>query len=336
MQTLVLKPNENNIKIACDLLNNSQVVSLPTETVYGLFANALSEEACKEIFKAKDRPMDNPLIVHISDYDMLNRVAKNINSDAKKLMDAFWPGPLTIILEKKDEIPDAVSAGLKTVGVRMPSNPVALEVIKKSNLPLAGPSANRSGRPSPTNASYVYNDLKERIPLILDGGDSNIGLESTVISLVGDEIIIYRPGFVTKNDIEEVLKKSVKLSDGIYEELKNDKTALSPGLKHKHYSPKAEITIVNANFAEIHKLALKEKASILCFDEYLYECEVWAIGYGSEKNSSEQAAKLFTALRRLDEIGAKKVYAMMPNLDGVGLAVYNRLLRAAAFRVINL
>ncbi len=335
MQTLVLKPNENNIKLACELLNNSQVVSLPTETVYGLFANALNHIACEGIFKAKDRPMDNPLIVHISDYDMLDRVAKNISEDAKKLMDAFWPGAITLILEKQDEIPNAVSAGLNTVGVRMPSNPVALEVIKKSNLPLAGPSANRSGRPSPTNSEYVFKDLQGRIPLILDGGDSSIGVESTVISLV-DDIIIYRPGFVTKSDIEEVLGKSVKMSDGIYEELSEDKIALSPGLKHKHYAPKAEITIVNASFKDIHELALKEKATILCFDEYLKETEVWAIGYGSEKNSSEQAVKLFTSLRKLDEIGAKKVFAMMPNLDGVGLAVYNRLLRAAAFRVINI
>ncbi len=335
MQTLVLKPNEENIKLACELLNNSQVVSLPTETVYGLFANALNHSACEGIFKAKERPMDNPLIVHISDYDMLNRVAKNINEDAKKLMDAFWPGAITLILEKQDEIPSAVSAGLKTVGVRMPSNPITLEVIKKSNLPLAGPSANRSGRPSPTNAEYVYKDLNGRIPLILNGGDSSIGLESTVISLV-DDIIIYRPGFVTQKDIEEVLGKKVKLSDGVYEEISEGKTVLSPGLKHKHYAPKAEITIVNASFEKIHSLALKEKAAILCFDEYLKSSEVWAVGFGSETNSNQQAVKLFTSLRKLDEIGAKKVFAMMPNLDGVGLAVYNRLLRAAAFRVINL
>ncbi len=335
MQTLVLKPSENNIKLACELLLDSQVVSLPTETVYGLFANALSQKASEGIFKVKDRPMDNPLIVHISDYDMLNRVAKNISSDAKKLMEAFWPGALTIILEKKDEVPNAVSAGLNTVGVRMPSNPVTLEIIKKSNLPLAGPSANRSGRPSPTTADYVYKDLNGRLPLILDGGSSKIGVESTVISLV-DDIVIYRPGFVTKKQIEEVLEKEVKLSDGIYEEISENIAVLSPGLKHKHYAPKADITIVNASFKDVHNLAIKENATILCFDEYLKECKVKAVSYGSEFNSNEQALNLFSSLRKLDEIKAEKVFAMMPNLEGVGLAVYNRLLRAAAFRVINI
>lgn len=336
MDTKILKPTQDSIKEACEIIKNGGVVAIPTETVYGLFADATKADACANIFKAKERPQDNPLIVHVCDYDMLNKVALEVPEDAIKLAEAFWPGPLTMILKKRDIIPDQTSAGLDTVGIRMPSNPVILEMISKTGLPLAGPSANRSGRPSPTDALTVYNDMNGRIPMVLDGGNCKIGVESTVISLAGEKPILFRPGYVTAKQIEEVLGKEIIISKGISEELKRGEKVLSPGLKHKHYAPKAEVVIVNAPFEKYKELVEKENATALCFDEYCDKLDVKTVSYGSVKDSASQAVQLFHALRQLDEIDATKVYAMMPSTEGVGLAVYNRLLRAAAFRVVNL
>ena len=336
MDTRILKPTQEGIQLACEIISAGDVVAIPTETVYGLFADATKADACANIFKAKDRPQDNPLIVHISDYEMWQDTVAEIPEDAMKLAEAFWPGPLTIILKKKDIIPDEVTAGMDTVGIRMPSHPVVLEIISKTRLPLAGPSANRSGRPSPTDAQTVYNDMDGRIPLVLDGGECNIGVESTVVSLAGDRPILFRPGFITKAQMEDVLHKEVILSKGITEELAKDEKVLSPGLKHKHYAPKAEVTIINGEFEKYRQLVETENATALCFDEYADKINAKTVCYGSEKDSATQAVKLFHALRQLDEIGAGKVYAMMPSTEGVGLAVYNRLLRAAGFRVVNL
>ena len=336
MDTRILKPTQEGIQLACDIISAGDVVAIPTETVYGLFADATKADACANIFKAKDRPQDNPLIVHISDYEMWQDTAAEIPEDAMKLAEAFWPGPLTIILKKKDIIPDEVTAGMDTVGIRMPSHPVVLEIISKTRLPLAGPSANRSGRPSPTDAQTVFNDMDGRIPLVLDGGECNIGVESTVVSLAGEQPILFRPGFITKAQMEDVLHKEVILSKGITEELAKDEKVLSPGLKHKHYAPKAEVTIINGEFEKYRQLVETENATALCFDEYADKINAKTVCYGSEKDSATQAVKLFHALRQLDEIGAGKVYAMMPSTEGVGLAVYNRLLRAAGFRVVNL
>jgi len=336
LETKILKPTRESIREACEIIKNGDVVAIPTETVYGLFADATKADACANIFKAKDRPQDNPLIVHISDYEMLNDIAAEIPEDAMKLAEAFWPGPLTIILKKKDIIPDTTSAGLDTVGIRMPSNPVVLEIISKTRLPLAGPSANRSGRPSPTDAQTVFNDMNGRIPLVLDGGECNIGVESTVVSLAGKTPVLFRPGYITKAQMEDVLHKEVQLSRGITEELSVDDKVLSPGLKHKHYAPKAEVVIINSDFEKYKELVEKENATALCFDEYKDKLNVNTVCYGSQTDSASQAVRLFHALRELDEIGAGRVYAMMPSTEGVGLAVYNRLLRAAAFRVVNL
>ena len=336
MDTRILKPTQEGIQLACEIISAGDVVAIPTETVYGLFADATKADACANIFKAKDRPQDNPLIVHISDYEMWQDTVAEIPEDAMKLAEAFWPGPLTIILKKKDIIPDEVTAGMDTVGIRMPSHPVVLEIISKTRLPLAGPSANRSGRPSPTDAQTVFNDMDGRIPLVLDGGECNIGVESTVVSLAGEQPILFRPGFITKAQMEDVLHKEVILSKGITEELAKDEKVLSPGLKHKHYAPKAEVTIINGEFEKYRQLVETENATALCFDEYADKINAKTVCYGSEKDSATQAVKLFHALRQLDEIGAGKVYAMMPSTEGVGLAVYNRLSRAAGFRVVNL
>ena len=336
METEFLKVTQESIEKTCDIIKNGDVAAIPTETVYGLFADATKSEACAKIFKAKDRPQDNPLIVHICDYDMLREVAAEVPEDAIKLAEAFWPGPLTMILKKSDLIPNSVSASLDTVGIRMPSNPVILEVISKTRLPLAGPSANRSGRPSPTDGQTVYDDMVGRIPMVLDGGSCNIGVESTVISLAGEQPILFRPGYITQKQLSQVLGKEVVLSHGITEELGKDEKVLSPGLKHKHYAPKAEVVIVNAPFEKYKEFVEKEKATAMCFEEYKDKINAPVVCYGSEKDSASQAVNLFSALRELDKIGADKVYAMMPSTEGVGLAVYNRLLRAAAFRVVNL
>ncbi|MBQ7283508.1 MAG: threonylcarbamoyl-AMP synthase [Oscillospiraceae bacterium] len=336
METLLAKPSQQIIEKACTLIKDKQVVALPTETVYGLFADATSSHACENIFKAKERPMDNPLIVHICDYDMLHKVAAEVTEDAMKLAETFWPGPLTIILKKSDIIPTEVSAGLDTVGIRMPRTPIILEVISKTGLPLAGPSANRSGRPSPTNAQYVYEDLKDRIPLIIDDGSCDVGVESTVVSLAGEKPIIFRPGYVTQAQIAEVLGREVELSKGITEELMSDDKVLSPGLKHKHYAPKCEVTIINASFEKYKEKVEADGAVAFCFEEYMPNLNCQCVPYGKENDSASQAVGLFTALRHLDEIGAEKAYAIMPTMDDVGLAVYNRLLRSAEFRVVNL
>lgn len=336
METLLAKASQHIVDKACEYIENKQVVALPTETVYGLFANATSSVACEAIFKAKERPMDNPLIVHICDYNMLQKVAADIPEDALKLAEVFWPGPLTIILKKTSLIPDEVSAGLDTVGIRMPQNPVILEIISKTGLPLAGPSANRSGRPSPTNAQYVYDDLKGRIPLIIDGGSCKVGVESTVLSLAGDEPVIFRPGYVTQKQISEVLGKEVKLSKGITEELKSEDKVQSPGLKHRHYAPKCQVTIINASFEKYKEKVENDGAVAFCFEEYAEKLDCQSVTYGRYNDSASQAANLFTALRKLDEVGAKVAYATMPSMDDVGLAVYNRLLRSAEFRVVNL
>ena len=341
METMIervdaLQPDAQIMERAGKLIAAGELVAFPTETVYGLGGDALLPEAAAKIYAAKGRPSDNPLIVHIADFSDMERVAREVPEQAKKLADAFWPGPLTIILKKSGLIPDSVSAGLDTAGIRMPSNPVVLEIISKTRLPLAGPSANRSGRPSPTDAQTVYNDMNGRIPLIIDGGSCDIGVESTVVSLAGEKPILFRPGFITKEQLEEVLGKEVILSKGISEELKSDDKVLSPGLKHKHYAPKREVTIVNAPFEKYRELCEKDGAVALCFDEYVDRLNVKCVSYGGEKDSASQAVKLFSALRKLDEIKAEKVYAMMPSTEGVGLAVYNRLLRSAAFRVVNL
>lgn len=343
MQTEILPAlsgeNELNtaaVDRAAALLQAGEVVGIPTETVYGLAANALDEQAVAEIFRAKGRPQDNPLIVHISAFAQIGELVSEIPEAVKKLADAFWPGPLTVILPKSNKIPDAVSAGLPSVAVRMPSHPVARAVIARAGVPLAAPSANLSGSPSPTNAKYVFDDMQGRIPLILDGGSSAVGVESTVITLCTEVPRVLRPGGVTVEQLRAVLGE-VQVDDAVLHQLKAGETAASPGMKYKHYAPRAEITVVRGTLAQFQSfVASKEKdAFVLCFageEKYFPH----TVTYGAAENDSEQANRLFDALRELDEQGAKTVYARCPSLSGVGLAVYNRLIRAAGFHLIEL
>ena len=244
MQTKVLKPTPESLALAAEILQKGGLVAFPTETVYGLGADATNAEAAKAIFAAKGRPADNPLIVHISNLSMLPEIVSSVPEAAQKLMNAFWPGPLTIIMPKGKKIPYAVTAGLETVAVRFPVHPDAQAMIERCGLPIAAPSANLSGKPSPTTAAHVFEDMDGRIPLILDGGPCQVGLESTVVDATHGHIILLRPGGVTREMLEEALGEEVALGKGVMEPLADGEKALSPGLKHKHYAPKAEVKVV--------------------------------------------------------------------------------------------
>ena len=327
--------NTEAIEKAGEILRAGEVVAIPTETVYGLAANAYDGNAVSKIFKAKGRPQDNPLIVHIAKVETLSDLVAEVPEAAKKLAAAFWPGPLTMILPKSEKIPDAVSAGLPTVAVRMPSHPVAHAVIEAAGVPLAAPSANLSGSPSPTNAKYVLEDMHDRIPLILDGGSSAVGVESTVITLATARPRVLRPGGITVEQLRALLGE-VDVDDAVLHKLAEGVRAASPGMKYKHYAPRADITIVKGSFAEFRRFVeTKEKdAFVLCFageEKYFPH----AVTYGREDDGLSQANRLFDALRELDEQGANTVYARCPALSGVGLAVYNRLIRAAGFKIVE-
>ena len=339
MDTQLLKPTKEAINLAVKLIKQGEVVGVPTETVYGLAGDSSNPQAIKKIFEAKGRPMDNPLICHISNMKMLKRVAKDVPEDAKKLAEAFWPGPLTIILPRGKGVCAQSCAGLDSVGVRIPSNKIAREIIEKSNTPFSAPSANISGLPSPTNAQSVYQDMQGKIPLIIDGGECDAGVESTVVSVLGDSPVILRPGIITKEDMEKVLNKEVQIARGVSQEIKVDEKVLSPGMKYKHYSPKAEVTILDGDidkFIEYVKNNYTPNTFAFCFIEELPLMPIPAISYGSIKDDKSQAHYLFNSLRKLDDLNAKKVYARCPKKTGVGLAVYNRLIRASGFKVIKL
>lgn len=337
METEVLNICEESLQKAALFLQDGQVVAMPTETVYGLAANAFCQEAIEKIFAAKARPQDNPLIVHIASFEDLYLVASNIPKKANILAKAFWPGPLSIIVPRRQTLAPNVSGGLLTVGVRMPAHPAARRLIKAAGVPLAAPSANMSGSPSPTSAAHVLQDMQGRIPLILDGGICPVGVESTVISLAGVPTVL-RPGFVTPDEIATVLQEDVLLAPGAESPPQDGFIPESPGMKYKHYSPKAEITIIDANFEGFSQFVLNQKNEqgifALCFDEEGEKLTIPAVTYGKKNDAKSQAAGLFCALRELDERGAKIVYARKPNTKGVGLAVRNRLLRAAGFREI--
>ena len=343
MQTLKLTNSKQDIKTAGKLLKDGELVAIPTETVYGLAADALNGEAVANIFKAKGRPMDNPLIVHIADLSQVDDLVAFVPPVLEDLAKAFWPGPLTVILEKSDLIPDEVSAGLDTVAIRMPSHPVARAIIKAAGTPLAAPSANTSGMPSPTTAAHVLHDMDGKISAVVDGGPCEVGVESTVLTLCTRVPRILRPGRVTPEDLFDVLG-DVDVDDAVLGQLAEGAVAASPGMKYKHYSPKAEVYIVDGSaegFAKYVNEKVAERAAdeaavaALVFDgeESLVNCVT--LPFGAEDDSLGQAEHLFDDLRRADELGVSDIYVRCPSAEGVGLAVMNRLLRAAEFRIIN-
>lgn len=334
--TRMLSSSDEDISFAADLIRKGEVVGMPTETVYGLAADATNPKAVKRIFEAKGRPSDNPLIVHISEVEMLYDIACEIPELAIRCADKLWPGPLTMVLTKKPIIPSVTSGGLDTVGVRFPSDETARRLISKSGKPLAAPSANLSGSPSPTTAKYVFDDMNGRIPAIIDGGACTVGVESTVISFQDDTIRLLRPGYVSVEMLHEITENII-IDKGVLEQLALSTAVSSPGMKYKHYSPKADIYIIKSGLIEFEQYVCDNRNdgdAVMLFDNEEIKLDLPTVHYGD--TVEKQAQRIFCALRECDEIGAKRVFARCPDTVGVGLAVYNRLLRAAAFRVIEL
>ena len=337
MNTQILSTTKEDMIKAAEIIKKGGLVAFPTETVYGLGANAFDEKAVKKIYKAKGRPSDNPLIVHVAEKHDIESLVQRVTPQAKAVINAFFPGPITIILPKSDKINNTVSGGLNTVAVRMPEHPVAQRLIMLAGVPIAAPSANTSGKPSPTKTQYVIDDLNGKVNAIIDGGQCKFGVESTVLSLV-DTPTILRPGAVTKEMLESVLGP-VRLANAVTEEVAENEAAPSPGMKYKHYSPKAKVIILEGSKEHYEKFVnmqgeIQERVVALCFKEDTVE--VPKLEFGASGDDLSQAKALFNALRQADKIGAKKVYARMPSKQGVGLAVYNRLIRAAGFKVIDL
>ena len=336
MTTLYLSSSPQDIEKAAHILKNDGIVAIPTETVYGLAGNALRGSCVKKIFEAKGRPSDNPLIVHISDISQWAPLVKAIPESAIALAEKFWPGPLTIILPKSDIIPDEICGGLDTVAVRMPSDKTARAIIDECSFPLAAPSANTSGKPSPTSADHVAADLDGRIDAVVNGGECSVGIESTVITLATDVPRLLRPGGITPEMLTEVLGE-IEIDDAVYNKLQEGAAAASPGMKYKHYSPGAEVILIKGSYENYISFARENADSttvLLCFEGEEVS-DIRCVTYGKKDDPSSQAKQIFDALRRLDEIGAKKVFARFPENEGVGLAVFNRLVRAAGFNILE-
>lgn len=338
LKTKILTTKDEDIDFAGEIIRQGGLVGFPTETVYGLGGNAFDANASEKIFKAKGRPNDNPLIVHISGLKQWYELVEEIPCEALKLAKRYWPGPLTIILKKKDCIPDATSGGLDTVAVRMPQNEVARKLIEKAGVPIAAPSANTSGMPSPTSAKYVIEDMSGKIDAVIDGGDCEVGVESTVITLVTEKPRLLRPGGITVSMLEEVLGE-IDVDPAVYDKLDDTQKASSPGMKYKHYAPKAKVILLKGDlekFAAYINDNADDETAALCFEGEEEKINVKCVTYGKEGEAVSQAKRIFSALREVDETGAKKVFARYPKREELGLAVYNRLIRAAAFQVIEL
>ncbi|WP_347451078.1 L-threonylcarbamoyladenylate synthase [Acetoanaerobium noterae] len=321
-----------------DMLKTGKTVVFPTETVYGLGANALDPEAAKKIYEAKGRPSDNPLIVHISKKEDVDFLAGNISQDAKLLMEAFWPGPLTLILDKSDNVPIETTGGLMTVAIRMPSNPIARKLIDLAGVPIAAPSANISGRPSITSSKYLVEELCERVDAIIISEDSEIGLESTVIDMTASTPVILRPGKIGKTEIEKILNKEIELDPSLKDENAAPK---SPGMKYKHYSPNATVIVVTGSLDEMkqkinQKLSLDKNKSdtvkVVCLEDRVSLYDDYGISWG--KNSQEAAKNLFKILRLMDEQNIEVVYFEALNSDEISEAVMNRLIKAAGNMIL--
>ena len=338
MKTEILKIDRNNIEDkliekAASNIRNGELVAFPTETVYGLGADGLNNQACLKIFKAKHRPADNPLILHISHISMLDNLVEEISDGHRKLFE-LWPGPMTLIFKKSKLIPDAVTAGGNTVAIRFPSDEIARKLISKSASPIAAPSANISGRPSPTKASDVYFDMDGVIPIILDGGQSNIGIESTVIDLSTEEATILRPGFYTYEFLKNIIP-DIKLDDSLVDDSKIPK---SPGQKYKHYAPKAKMKVFVGDKAVdiIEKLASTyskedKKIGILAFEEDKDKFNDYTfLSLGSKKDLTTMSHVLFSHLREMDKLGVDLILAEGVRENNLGKSIMNRMKKAAA------
>lgn len=339
MDTLKLYLNEDrekSIKTAAEILKNGGVVAIPTETVYGLAANACDKAAIESVFTAKGRPQDNPLIVHIDSMDMLNKVAVDIPEKAYICAEKFWPGPLTMVLSSAGYVSESVSAGLNTVAVRMPSDKTARDIISAAGIPLAAPSANISGSPSPVTAQHVLEDLNGKIDAVIMGQRCSVGVESTVIAIDENGARLLRPGAVTLEMLREIFP-DISVDKAILSEPEKGQQVASPGMKYKHYAPKTQLYLIEADSkAYCDFVNNKKDGAALCFSQEADNIKGQCFVYGGEKDEEAMAYELFEILRRLDEEGIKKAYVHAPGKEGMGLAVYNRLIRACAFRVIKI
>lgn len=323
---------------AATVIKNGGLLGIPTETVYGLGANALNEEACRNIYIAKGRPQDNPLIIHIPHESWLSRYCKNIPETAYALAKAFWPGPLTMILEKQENVPMATTGGLPTVGVRCPDHPVTLEIIRRADVPIAAPSGNLSGRPSPTTAQHMMEDMSGRIDGIVDGGPCGVGVESTIIDLTCTPPRLLRPGGLPLEALEAVLG-SIVVDKAVVQKLAEGEKPKAPGMAYRHYAPKAPVTVITGDSkksADYIRDHLSPTAGVICFHEFVAQFPDHAVhDLGHEADLAEQARHVFEALRTFDDTDVTEIFAQCPVGHGLGLAVENRLKKAAGFHVIE-
>lgn len=348
MNTKIYKIDFNNtnttqMEEAGNLIRTGELVAFPTETVYGLGGDALHPKAAKKIYEAKGRPSDNPLIVHVAEFADLERIAKEVPPQAKVLADAFWPGPLTMIVWKNEKVPYATTGGLDTVAVRMPNHPVALELIRKSGCLIAAPSANTSGRPSPTEASHVQEDMDGRIAMILDGGAVGIGIESTIIDLTETPPMVLRPGYITPEMLADVLGEEVVLDPAIIAS-DDTKKPKAPGMKYKHYAPKADMVIVdgkkdaviehiNVLCEQMHK-EYKKVAVIATEETKEFYCADIVLCMGKREDEDAIAKHMYKILRECDELKVDIIYSESFQTPRIGQAIMNRLLKAAGHQVV--
>ena len=338
MKTELLRPTE--LERAALILRTGGLVGIPTETVYGLGANGLNRLAVEDIFRAKGRPQDNPLILHIPDASWLEWYCEDVPDTARKLAKRFWPGPLTMILRRKPIVPDVVTAGLDTVGMRCPDHSVCRAVIRAAGVPIAAPSGNTSGKPSPTTARHMMDDMDGKIDAILDGGDCKVGVESTIVDLTCTPPRLLRPGGVPLEELRLVLGE-VEVDPAVTRPLGEGEQPKAPGMKYRHYAPKAPVTVVKGSPARSAQYILDHISDsywegVICFDEFAH----WFTDHpverlGGSADHFEHARRLFGALRAMDEFGVKHIWAQCPDTAGMGLAVVNRLDKAAGFHIVE-
>lgn len=350
MRTRILRVHpekfqNEELKEAGNILRSDGLVAFPTETVYGLGANALREKAAAKIYKAKGRPSDNPLIVHIADRKSIYELASEVSAKAEALAEAFWPGPLTLILPRADSVPLSTTGGLNTVAIRMPSHPVAQELIRQSGVYIAAPSANLSGRPSPTRADHVIEDLSGRIDMIIDGGEVGIGIESTIIDLTANVPMLLRPGYITVDMLRAVIGE-IAIDPAVESrEIRSDIVAKAPGMKYRHYAPKGQLTIVEGEAKKviscIHALVQQKqengyRVAVIATEETKdsYPADI-VYCIGSKKNEGSIAAGLYDMLREMDHLGAEYIFTESFEDDSLGQAIMNRMLKAAGYHLLK-
>lgn len=347
LNTLIVEVNDDQniaeLQLAGEIIKNGGLVAFPTETVYGIGANALDPAAVNKIYIAKGRPSDNPLIMHISQIDMLEAFVKEVKPEARKLMEAFWPGPLTLVFKKSGIVPDCITGGLETVAIRMPKHPIARKIIEFAGVPVAAPSANLSGKSSPTRGKHVIEDLKGRVDMIIDGGKATLGLESTVLDVSGDQMCILRPGSITQSMIESVVGK-VQYDDHIKNK---DAVPKAPGMKYKHYAPKGNLQIISGNdeermitYINVHCKELKDQGKKVgvIVPTHLHGRIVAdiVIDIGESDNATQIGSNLFKILREMDELEMDEIFSFEFKGDELMISVMNRLNKAAGHQIVKI